>query len=90
MRAFDENSAEFNERLAANRRARMAKIDALSPDLRALVHEEGWHVIDAFLQHGVKRAKSIRHLITVVRHGSFDAGHNPSAIPTPRPERREG
>lgn len=50
--------------------ARMEKIDAQPPEIRAIVHEEGWRVVEAFLLCGVTKARHIKHLIQVVREGS--------------------
>lgn len=64
-----------DEAWLARCRKRMADIDALSPDLRALVHEFGWTVVDAFLKAGVERARTIRHLIKTVKDGSSAFGN---------------
>jgi 2-polyprenyl-6-methoxyphenol hydroxylase-like FAD-dependent oxidoreductase len=61
------------------RRNRMAEIDRQSPEIRALVHIYGWHVVDMFLRNGVTKAKHIRHLVETVldefspTRGSFSA-----------------
>lgn len=47
---------------------RMARIDALSPELRAVVHDLGWSVVEAFLQNGVNKPRQIRRLVQVVVH----------------------
>lgn len=65
------------------RRKRMEQIDALSPEVRAIVHEEGWTIVDAFMRAGVTRAKIIRHLIMTVRSGSYNGAFNPSSPRTP-------
>lgn len=62
---------------AERRRARMKAIDALPADIRTIVHEEGWTVVNQFLMCGVTKAKVIKHLIRTVRDGSFDGGVNP-------------
>ena len=54
--------------------ARMAKIDAMPKEIRELIHEEGLTVIQGFLDHGVKKAYAIRHLISLSRRGSIDVG----------------
>jgi hypothetical protein len=54
-------------------RARMDRIDAMPPDIRALIHEEGLTVVQAFIDQGVRKAAGIRHLIEQVRKGSNDA-----------------
>jgi hypothetical protein len=63
------------DELAAERRAkRMDRIDRMPPELRALVHEYGLTVVDAFTSCGVTKPKQIRHLIEVVRGGSYEIG----------------
>lgn len=52
--------------LDAKRRARMEKIDRLSPALRRVVHAYGWHVVDNFMRCGVTRPGRIRHLVELV------------------------
>lgn len=42
---------------------RMDRIDDLPPDLRALVNEYGFHVVNTLMAHGVTKAKSIRHIV---------------------------
>ena len=54
--------------------ARMNRIDALPKDVRELVHEYGYSVIDAFLCQGVTKASAIKHLIQRVKTGSIDPG----------------
>lgn len=52
--------------LASKRRVRMEKIDALAPDIRELVHEYGWSVVNACLDMGVTKANRIRHIVETV------------------------
>lgn len=47
----------------ARREKRMAEIDALPSDLRALVHAYGWAVVRTCMDLGVTKAKHIRHLV---------------------------
>lgn len=54
--------------------ARMARIDALPPAIRELIHEEGLSIVQSFLDVGVKKPEHIRHLIMRVRSGSVDIG----------------
>ncbi len=54
--------------------ARMAKVDAMPPPLRALVHDHGLTIIQAFLDHGITRPRTIRHIIQVVQRGSYEIG----------------
>jgi hypothetical protein len=61
-------------------RDRMKQIDGLTPELRQLVHEEGWTVVNAFMLLGVKKAKHIRHLIQTVRNGSDAYGNGTRGV----------
>lgn len=60
--------------------ARMDRVDSMSPDVRAIVHEHGLTIVDAFLQCGVTKAKHMRHLINTIRAGSYEIG-NRSELP---------
>lgn len=59
--------------------ARMAAIDRLSPELRELVHDYGYTVVRAFLDHGIEKPRILRHLVETVldefspTRGSFAA-----------------
>ncbi len=48
------------------RERRMHQIDNLTPELRAVVNEWGWTIVDNFMRCGVKKANRIEHLINVV------------------------
>lgn len=61
-------SPEHHERI----KRRMNTIDHLSPQLRALVHEHGWAIVKAFLDHGVTKPRIIDHLIRTVRRGGWN------------------
>ena len=56
---------------------RMARIDALTPQQRALVHEHGWNLIDTFMSHGVTSPKSIKALINAVKNAAVDRMYRP-------------
>lgn len=75
----------------AKRAARMDSIDAMAPELRALVHEYGLNVVKAFLDLGVAKPKHIRHLINTTLSelsptvgGSSAQGHRPWRTDTNR------
>lgn len=55
----------------ARRAKRMARIDAMPPDIRACVHDFGLTIVQAMLEAGVKKAKHIRHIVRTVRDGSY-------------------
>ena len=55
-------------------RARMDKIDGMSPALRALVHEHGLTIVQAFLDHGLGKPRAIAHIIRCIRQGSYEIG----------------
>lgn len=58
--------AEFQAMVDSRRKARMDKVDAMTPGMRALVHEYGSTVVDAFLDIGVRKERHIRHLVETV------------------------
>jgi hypothetical protein len=45
---------------------RMARIDALTPEQRLVVHEHGWNIVSTFMEHGVTSPRSMRSLINAV------------------------
>lgn len=55
-----------SEEYLVRARKRMARIDAMSAQMRELVHEYGLTIVDAFVQCGVKNPRHIRHLIQTV------------------------
>jgi hypothetical protein len=55
------------------RATRMARVDAMSPEIRACVHEYGLTIVDAMLDLGIKKAKHIRHLVDTVRRESYQS-----------------
>lgn len=67
---------------------RMAHIDAMPAELRALVHDYGQSIIDAFVQCGVTRPRHIRHLVETVRRGSVEIGNREGAPLLMRKEER--
>jgi len=56
------------------RQKRFEKIDALSPQLRELVHEWGFTIVDNFMMCGVTKPKHIRHLINTVLNETVRGG----------------
>ncbi|WP_320196238.1 hypothetical protein RMR10_004575 [Agrobacterium rosae] len=44
----------------------MSKVDTLPPELRALVNDYGFYVVDNFMRNGVVKANRIRHLVELV------------------------
>jgi hypothetical protein len=60
------DDAAFQAVVEKRRRARMAEIDRMAPDLRALVHDYGLNTVRAFLDVGVQKPKHIRHLVETV------------------------
>jgi hypothetical protein len=57
------------------RRRRFEEIDRLDSDMRALVNEEGWTIVDNFMRCGVTKASRIRHLIALIRDGTAPYGN---------------
>lgn len=46
--------------------ARMAQVDALSSEHRALVHEYGFATVKTLLDLGVKKPRQIKHVVETV------------------------
>ena len=60
-----------------NRRAtRMARVDAMPPEIRACVHEYGLTIVDSMMDVGIKKAKHIRHLVEIVRRESYQSARD--------------
>lgn len=57
------------------RRRRFEQIDSLTPDMRELVNDEGWTIVDNFMRCGVRKPNQIRHLINLVRDGTAAYGN---------------
>lgn len=57
---------DFQRAVERRRKKRMAKVDAMSPELRALVHEYGFHIVNQFMMNGVTSHRIIRHLVEIV------------------------
>lgn len=51
---------------------RMAQIDSLTPDQRAVVHEYGWNLVDILIRHGVTKPKHMRAIINAVTQAAVD------------------
>lgn len=55
--------------------------DRLPRDLRALVHDYGYSVVNQFVSHGIRDASAIRHLIRAVHQGAREPGNKrPAAV----------
>lgn len=67
---------DFNSGLADRAYRRMMRVDQMPPDIRRCVHEYGLEIVQEFLNHGVRKASSISHLIDTVR-GAPQADGNP-------------
>lgn len=72
---FQIERPDFNMAIVNRAKERMSRMDAFPPDIRALVHEFGLEIVQEFWTHGVRKAKSIRHLILVVRGERTDGGN---------------
>jgi hypothetical protein len=75
-------SGAFTGEAKARCRRRMERVDAMSPELRACVHEYGLTIVDAFVDIGVTKARHIRHLVETVRKGSVEIGNRTGLPPT--------
>jgi len=60
------DTAEHQAWVDGKRAGRMAIVDGLPAEVRALVHDYGLNTVKAFLDHGVTRPRSIRHLVETV------------------------
>lgn len=60
--------------IAEGRLNRLRLTDAMSPDLRACVHEFGFPIVDACLQAGVSMAANIRQLVMEIWAGARQTG----------------
>jgi hypothetical protein len=65
---------EFNAATVARARKRMARVDNMQPDLRAIVHEYGLEIVQEFLNVLGARPKTIKHLIDTVLHRDLADG----------------
>ena len=65
---------------AERARKRMERVDAFPSEVRAVIHDYSLEVVQEFWNHGVKRAKSMRHLIETVLHGELPDGNPRFAI----------
>lgn len=65
-RLNEVESPNFNAALVNRAKKRMARVDAMPPDLRKVVYEYNLEVVQEFLNHGIRSAKSIKHLIDTV------------------------
>lgn len=66
MTAPSRKHLSLNQIIDVRRSERMARIDAMSPDLRACVHDYGLTIVDACVQLGITKPRHIRHLVTTI------------------------
>lgn len=57
---------DFDHFIALKRAKRFKNIDNLSPELRALANEYGYHVVDNLMRVGVTNPKHITHIIEMI------------------------
>ena len=69
-----DNDPNHNSAIAERARKRLARVDAMPPDLRLVVYEYGLEIVQEFLNCGIKIPKTIRHLIDTVRHADYESG----------------
>lgn len=67
--------ADFNAKLKRDAERRMGRIDDFPPELRRLIHEFGYHAVNAFLDYQITNPKTIRYLICAARGIMPDSGH---------------
>lgn len=63
----------------AKRTSRMAAVDVMPDDVRALVHEYGLNTVRAFLDIGVTKPRHIRHIVETVLDEFSPTRGSPSA-----------
>jgi hypothetical protein len=61
-----ENDVMFQAKVQLKRARRMSIVDRMSPEMKALVHEYGLHVVWNFVQCGVTKPNQIKHLVECV------------------------
>ncbi len=61
-----KGTPEFQKIIDRKRGERMAKIDAMTPELRECVNIYGLSVVNACMALGIVKAKHIRHLVETV------------------------
>lgn len=54
------------ERILANRKARMDRVDAMPPELRDMVNAYGLSIVDTCIALGVSKPRHIRHLVETI------------------------
>lgn len=64
----------FNASLVDRAMKRMARVDAMPPELRQIVYEHSLEVVQEFLNMGVTIPKRIKHLIDTVLANDFANG----------------
>lgn len=67
---MDDDAGGPNAEWLARCRKRMDEINALAPEMRALVDDLGWTIVKAFLDCGVRNHRHIRHLVITCWKGS--------------------
>lgn len=53
----------FNAAIVKRAQKRMERVDAFPPEIRAIIHEHGLEIVQEYWNHGVRKARSIQHLI---------------------------
>lgn len=72
--AAQADAPEFNSALCERASKRMDRVDAFPPDIRAVIYEHGLEIVQEFWNHGVRKAKSIKHLIDTAQGNDFSTG----------------
>jgi hypothetical protein len=66
MSFLPSDTPEFVSKVEKRRRARMARIDAMPPEVRALVHQYGFHVVHTIMEAGVTKPAQIRNIVETI------------------------
>ena len=70
----DMDRPDYNAAIVARAQKRMDRVDAFPADVRAVIYEHGLETVQEFWNHGVRKAKSISHLIATARGTDFANG----------------
>lgn len=90
-----EPEPSYADKIEQRRAARMRAFDSWPPELRDLVNEYGFKIIDTMLQHKVTKPKAIRHIVETIldecvpTRGSRSAQGTQSRL-EPSPSARKG
>lgn len=65
---------EFNAGVKAKAERICASVDMMSAELRQAVYRHGHSIVQGFVQHGIRKAKSIDYLVALAQRINFGDG----------------